>query len=517
MGDTTAVVRSDAAPVAPRLALRGIGKSFHGVSVLEDVDLDVMAGEVHSVVGENGAGKSTLMKIVAGVHAPTTGTITLDGKAVTFSHPLLARRAGVSIVYQELNLLPERTVTENMYLGMEPTRRGRLDAGTMERGAAEALHAAGAPAAITPRTKAKELGVADQQVIEIGRALMGHARLVIFDEPTAALSGAEAEELFVRIRQLRDAGIGVLYVSHRLPEVFALSDRVTVLKDGQAVGTLATADATRDGIVEMMVGRELAHYYPPRSGVEPVGETSLAVRGGGNDKLHDIDLDLRAGEILGVAGLAGSGRTELARALFGVEPFTTGDVTVGGRPMAMTSPRVAIRAGLAFVTEDRKTEGLVLGASAAENGLLALQALGRRRRQARLGGIDPDTRVDELLRRFELRTRDARQAVGLLSGGNQQKVVLAKWMATNATVMLFDEPTRGIDVGAKSAIHELLRALADAGLAVLMISSELPEVLGMSDRLVVMRDGTISGELPGGASETAVMDLATHDVEARSP
>ena len=500
------------ARVTPSLSLRGIGKSFHGVTVLDGVDLDVAAGEVHAVVGENGAGKSTLMKIVAGVYAPSDGVLELDGVEHVFSHPSQARAAGVSIVYQELNLLPERTVAENLYLGVERTHGGRLDRSAMERGAAAALQAAGAPAGVTPRTKAKDLPVAAQQVVEIARALMANARIVIFDEPTAALSGAEADELFARVRQLSAAGIAIVYVSHRLPEVFALSDRITVLKDGRRVATVATKATNRDQIVSMMVGRELSNYYPERGSPGRAAPVRLRVAGGANATLHDIDLELRAGEIVGLAGLAGSGRTELAQAMFGVEPFTSGVVELDGKPVRIRSPRDAVQLGLAFVTEDRKTEGLVLGADAQENGMLALRGLGSRRRRQRLGGDDPDDRVEGLLIQLELRTRSARQPVALLSGGNQQKVVLAKWMATNATVMLFDEPTRGIDVGAKSAIHDLLRALADDGIAILMISSELPEVIGMSDRIVVLRDGTVSGELPAASSETEIMRLATHQM-----
>ena len=350
------------ARVTPSLSLRGIGKSFHGVTVLEGVDLDVAAGEVHAVVGENGAGKSTLMKIVAGVYAPSDGVLELDGVEHVFSHPSQARAAGVSIVYQELNLLPERTVAENLYLGVERTHGGRLDRSAMERGAAAALHAAGAPAGVTPRTKAKDLPVAAQQVVEIARALMANARIVIFDEPTAALSGAEADELFARVRQLSAAGIAIVYVSHRLPEVFALSDRITVLKDGRRVATVATKATNRDQIVSMMVGRELSNYYPERGSPGRAAPVRLRVAGGANATLHDIDLELRAGEIVGLAGLAGSGRTELAQAMFGVEPFTSGVVELDGKPVRIRSPRDAVQLGLAFVTEDRKTEGLVLGA-----------------------------------------------------------------------------------------------------------------------------------------------------------
>ena len=352
----------------PRLSLRGVSKSFHGIPVLTDINLDVVAGEVHAIVGENGAGKSTLMKIVAGAHQPSSGTIALDGEMVTFTHPLQARHAGIGIVYQELNLLPDRTVTENLYLGAELQAGWHLDRSAMEQGARDALRAAGVSSKIGPRTMARDLSVADRQVVEIARALMADTRVVIFDEPTAALAGHEAEELFTRIRRLQDDGIAVLYVSHRLPEVFELSERITVLKDGALVGTVDTAATNRRQIVAMMVGRELASYYPDRAAPGDVGATRLRVVGGSNADLTDINLELRAGEIVGVAGLAGSGRTELARALFGVAPFTTGSVEIDGALADLRTPRAAIRHGLAFVTEDRKAEGLVLDANAQDNG-----------------------------------------------------------------------------------------------------------------------------------------------------
>ncbi|MFI1722329.1 sugar ABC transporter ATP-binding protein [Streptomyces sp. NPDC020489] len=488
---------------SPLLALRGIGKSFLGVRVLDGVDLQVRPGEVHAVVGENGAGKSTLMKVVSGVHQPDEGTVEFAGAPRTFRSPREARQAGIGIVYQELTLLPERTVAENVCLGREPLRRGLVDRRAMLSHTAELLASIG-EGSLPPGTRVGRLGVAQQQVVEIVKALSLDARLLIMDEPTAALADHEVDQLYALVRRLQEQGIGVLYVSHRLREVFDLSSRITVLKDGRAVATLNTANTSADELVRHMVGRELSSYYPGPAQPQELGPVRLTVRGGGNRKLHGIDLRLRAGEVLGVGGLQGSGRSALARALFGAAPFSTGQVTVDGAPVRLRSPRAAIRAGIAYVSEDRKGEGIVAEQSVLDNALLA----GRAVRPARLGRGARTARVRELLAAVELRAAGENQEVRFLSGGNQQKVVLARWLALAPRILLFDEPTRGIDVGAKSAIHDLVRRLARDGAAVLMVSSELPELLGMSDRIVVMRDGRIAGELPAGATEEDVVALA---------
>ncbi|MBF8191293.1 sugar ABC transporter ATP-binding protein [Nonomuraea sp. K274] len=477
------------------LNMRGIGKRFLGVQVLAGVDLAVSAGEVHAVVGENGAGKSTLMKILAGVHIPDEGMIEIDGRRMSFGHPLEAQRAGVAIIYQEFNLLPDRSVAENVFLGREPVRRGMVDRAAMDAATARLLAELEVDS-FGPRQPVKRLSVAQQQVVEIVKALSVDARIVVMDEPTAALAGHEVELLYRLVRRLQERGIAVLYISHRLREVFDLAGRVTVLKDGRLVTTVPTADVTPGDLVRLMVGRDLGSYFPPRS--SSAGETRLRVTGGGNDRLHDIDLELRAGEIVGVAGLQGAGRSELAKALFGAEPFTRGEMT----PVRPRSVRAAIRAGIGLVTEDRKAEGLALRQSVRDNALLVARATGRGRR----GG------VRELLERVRLRPPRQEQEVRYLSGGNQQKVVLAKWMSVAPQVLLFDEPTRGVDVGAKAAIHDLMRELAGEGAAIMMISSELPELIGMSDRIVVLRDGRIVGTLPAGSSEEAVMSLAAGEV-----
>jgi ABC-type sugar transport system ATPase subunit len=510
--DLTATGGSDGAePGVPLLQMRGITKSFFGVPVLDAVDLDVMAGEVHAVVGENGAGKSTLMKILVGAYQPDEGSILLDGEEVRFSHPRQAQERGVSIIYQEFNLLPERTVAQNIFLGREPARGPLVDNRAMEEATAKLLAELGVEGTILPDTPVRELPVAQQQTVEIAKALSFEARILVMDEPTAALSPHEVDALFERVRLLQERGLTVLYISHRLKEIFELSRRITVLKDGRKVDTVAS-DSVRPGeLVRMMVGRELDHYFPPRAAAGEIGPVRLQVRGGAIGKLHDINLEVRAGEIVGLAGLAGAGRTEVARAIFGVEPFTSGVVELNGKPIRIRSPRQAIRAGIGFLTEDRKLEGLVLPQSVRDNALLALRSLGRARVEERPGRAAPS--VLDLARRVELRAASLEQEVRYLSGGNQQKVVLAKWLATRAQILIFDEPTRGIDVGAKAGIHELMRELARAGAAILMISSELPEVIGMSDRILVMRDGTIAGELPPGASEAQIMLLATGERE----
>lgn len=492
---------------SPLLALRGIGKSFLGVRVLDGVELQVRPGEVHAVVGENGAGKSTLMKVVSGVHQPDEGTVEFAGAPRTFRSPREAQQAGIGIVYQELTLLPERTVAENVCLGREPLRRGLVDRRAMLSHTAGLLASIG-EGSLPPDTRVGRLGVAQQQVVEIVKALALDARLLIMDEPTAALADHEVDQLYALVRRLQENGIGVLYVSHRLKEVFDLSSRITVLKDGRAVATLDTADTSADQLVRHMVGRELSSYYPAPAKPRELGPVRLTVRGGGNRKLRGIDLRLRAGEVLGVGGLQGSGRSALARALFGAAPFSTGQVTLDGAPVRLRSPRAAIRAGIAYVSEDRKGEGIVAEQSVLDNALLA----GRAVRPGPVGRGARTARVRELLAAVELRAAGEDQEIRFLSGGNQQKVVLARWLALAPRILLFDEPTRGIDVGAKSAIHDLVRRLARDGAAVLMVSSELPELLGMSDRIIVMRDGRIAGELPAGATEEDVVALAVGTV-----
>jgi len=495
----------------PLLEMRGIEKAFLGVQVLRGVGLDLQAGEVHALVGENGAGKSTLMKILAGVYQPDAGSIHIDGQEQHFGHPAQAQAAGVGIIYQEFNLLPYRSVAENVFVGREPTRNGLVDRGAMERVTADLLEDLG-ETSFGPRSTVGRLSVAQQQVVEIVKARSLDARILVMDEPTAALAEHEAELLAAMIRRLQERGIGILYISHRLKEVFALASRITVIKDGAHVATKSVNEVDSRGLVNLMVGRELDSYFPPRREEIGTGDVRLRVKGARSFKLKDVDLDLRAGEIVGVAGLQGSGRTSLARAIFGMDPFEAGEVELDGKPIRIASPRTAIRSGMGFITEDRKVEGLALAQNVRDNALLALRTLMPARKRRRDSGLKS---VEELTASTELRARSLEQEVRFLSGGNQQKVVLAKWLATRPKVIIFDEPTRGIDVGAKAGIHDLMRGLAEEGVAILMISSELPELIGMSDRVLVMRDGAIVGELPAGSSEEAIMHLATeHELEA---
>ena len=495
---------------ASLLQMRGIRKSFVGVEVLHGVDIDLDAGEIHAIVGENGAGKSTLMKILAGVHAPDGGTIEIDGKPLSFHHPHAAQEAGVGIVYQEFNLLPDRTVAENVFVGREPVKRGIVDRRAMERETAALLDEVG-ESSFTPQTLVRLLSVAQQQVVEIVKARSLNAHILVLDEPTAALADHEVELLFKLVRRLQERGIGMLYISHRLREVFTLADRITVLKDGALVKTLPTSETDSRGLVNLMVGRELDGYFPPRGDAADLGEVRLAVKNVSTPLLRDVSLQVRAGEIVGLAGLQGSGRTELARAIFGADPLAGGSIEIDGKAVRINSPRAAIRAGLGFITEDRKLEGLALAQSIADNMLLAVRTVFPGVRRRRTEGL---MSVKELAEVTDLRARGPEQEVRFLSGGNQQKVVLAKWLETRPQVLIFDEPTRGIDVGAKAGIHDLIRKLAKEGVAVLMISSELPELIGMSDRILVMHEGALAGELPAGAGEPDIMQLATGHVEA---
>jgi len=482
--------------------LTGISKSFLGVPVLREVDLELAPGEVHALMGENGAGKSTLLKVLAGVHRPDEGSVEIDGVAHTFAGPADAQRAGIGIIHQEFTLLPHRSVAENVYLGREPVRRLRVDRRRMIRDTGELLDWLGEDG-IDPAAAVATLPVAQRQVVEIVKALATDATVLAMDEPTAALADHEVELLYDLVRRLRERGIAILYVSHRMREVFDLSDRITVLKDGAFVVCAPTGELTSEDLVRHMVGRDLSALYPDRAAPADLGPTRLRITGGANTRLRDVDLEVRAGEIVGLAGLQGSGRSAVARAVFGVEPFTAGTVELDGVPRRITGPRGAVRHGIAFVTEDRKGEGLALRQSVRDNVLLV--------RRSALRGARSRVAADltALLESVEVHARGEHQEVRYLSGGNQQKVVLAKWLAVDPKVLLVDEPTRGIDVGAKQTVHHLLRELARRGVAILMISSELPELIGMSDRVLVMHEGRPAGELPAGASEAAVVGLAT--------
>lgn len=482
------------APPAPLLAMRGIDKSFPGVHALEAVDFSLAAGEIHCLVGENGAGKSTLMKILMGVYRPDAGQVLLDGRLVRIDHPHQALALGVSMVFQELNLVPVLSVAENVFLGVEPLRfkpLGIVDWGTLRRRTAEVIERFGFP--IEPDTIVSRLSRAKQQLVEITKALVGQSRIVIMDEPTASLSLEETEQLFQILRRLRDEGVAIVYISHRLEELREIGDRVTVMRDGRNVYTGQIAATTLDEMIRHMVGRELTDMYPKeavRIGPERLRVEHLTAHGG---RVHDVSFSVRAGEIVGIAGLVGAGRTELAEAIFGVVPLEGGRVLVDGLERRFRSPRDAIRAGLALLTEDRKRSGLLLSQPVAHN--ITLAGLGRLLRLFHLPLGAERRAAQEFVERLSIRTPSLRQTALRLSGGNQQKVVVAKWLFAQAQILIFDEPTLGIDVGAKVEVYRLLCELARQSAAIIMVSSELPELLAMSDSLLTMRQGAISATL----------------------
>jgi ribose transport system ATP-binding protein len=493
------------------LEVRGLSKSFPGVRALDNVELHAAAGEVLAVVGENGAGKSTLMKILAGVYQPDAGEILLAGQAVRFAGVRDALNHGIVLIHQELNLADNLSVAANLFLGRERTRGGPLgwlDRRTMNVKAAELLARVGLT--VSPYRPVCELPIGQQQLVEIARALAQSVRIIIMDEPTSSLSQKETETLFGVITQLKHAGVTVLYISHRLAEVQAVADRVTVLRDGRNAGDLSREQISHAAIVRLMVGRDLTQFDARRQ--ENVGDkpVRLEVRGiryaGG--PATPVSFAVRAGEIVGMAGLVGAGRTELAEALFGLRPLVAGDVLLDGRRVAIRSPRSAIRRGLLLAPEDRRLHGLILADSVEHNlslpnlDMLSVLRLVARRREASL--------ARRLVERLRVRTPSIAKPVGLLSGGNQQKVALGKWLARAPTVLILDEPTRGVDIGARGEIYALMDQLAGDGVAILMISSDLEEVLGMSDRVLVLHQGRLAGELGRAElSEEAVMHLAT--------
>ncbi|MBR0848659.1 sugar ABC transporter ATP-binding protein [Bradyrhizobium diazoefficiens] len=492
------------------LTLKGISRSFPGVRALSGVNLEVRRGEIHGLLGENGAGKSTLIKIVAGALAPDEGEISFDDRPVSWSSPREAKLAGVHVVYQEFALFPQLSVAENIYLGNERRNAlGLVDLRRTRRDASELMKKLGV--SLDPRASVASLSVADQQMVEIARAMTHNVRLLILDEPTAVIAGREVALLFDRLRRLRNAGVSVLFISHRLDEIFALCDRVTILKDGRLVGTQDTADVTRERLITMMVGRDLGDLFPPRSAAtrtdQPVLRTDTISIG---DRVRDVSIELHAGEIVALAGMVGAGRSDLALGLFGAVPISSGTLHIAGKRFAAMSPARAIGLGMGLVTEDRKSQGLAMLLDIAAN--MTGPALGE---VTRHGLIDRERETSIAAReieRYRIACRGPATPVATMSGGNQQKVVIARWARLCRSVLILDEPTRGVDVGAKAEIYRIMRELADSGLAILMISSELTEVLGMADRVIVMREGRITGELPGReATEENIMHLATSE------
>jgi ribose transport system ATP-binding protein len=472
------------------LEMRNVRKTFPGVVALDDVSFDLRRGEVHVLLGENGAGKSTLMKILSGAYQKDGGRVLLDGREVEIRSPRHARSLGVSIIYQELNLVPHLSAAENIFLGREPASLpGLIDRRAMREEARRILTGLGAE--FDPRRPIKELSVAGRQMVEIAKAVSLDARILIMDEPTSALTEREIRELFARIRRLKAEGAAIIYISHRLEELFEIGDRVTVLRDGRRVATRDIRDVAKPELIRLMVNRELTQQFPKVSA--PRGREVLRVEHlTRHGALEDISFSLFEGEVLGIAGLLGSGRTELARVLFGLDRADSGGIHLKGKPQRITSPRRAINLGLGFLTEDRKTQGLVLPLSVQEN--ICLPSV---ERFSRLGVMRPDEEVrvaGQYIRDLRIKAAGPRHKVVYLSGGNQQKVVLGKWLCARGDILIFDEPTRGIDVGSKAEIYQLMNQLTAAGAAVIMISSELPEILGMSDRILVMHRGRISGE-----------------------
>ncbi len=497
------------------LELEGIRKAFGGVQALRGVSFDLRAGEVHALVGENGAGKSTLIKVITGAHAPDEGTIRISGQDVGGMNPTRARELGVAAIYQQPALFPELTVAENIAIGLEPgglLRRVRWG----ERAARARMLLDVVGARLDARRRVQTLSMPEQQLVEIARALGANARILIMDEPTASLSDQEVERLFQVILDLKARGVGVIYISHRLEELPRIADRVTALRDGSVAGVRAMGETSRGELIRLMVGRALDAVFP-KTLVEP-GSVVLRVQGlcCRASGVRGIDLEVRAGEIVGLAGLVGAGRTELARVLFGLTPADTGSIAIQGKAVAIRSPRDAVRSGIAYVPEDRRRHGVILEMSVAANATLAtLHEI------ARLGFLDA-ARERELagayVSRLGIKTPSVETPVGNLSGGNQQKVALSRWLATQPRLLILDEPTQGVDVGAKAEIHRLMCELAAQGVAVLMISSELPEILGMSDRVAVMRAGAIAGVLDrADATAEHVLDLALgHKTRAAS-
>ncbi len=489
----SAAPESEMAPssAAPLLEVRDIEKAFPGVRALSGVSFEVRAGEVHALLGENGAGKSTLIKIISGVYEPDRGSILIGGREASFASPEDAKRAGVATIYQELLLFPELTVAENIFLGHAPRAgMGRIDWRAM-RARAEALLASLEIDDLAANQVVGALSVGNRQRVEILRALSHDARILIMDEPTAALTESDVTRLFDIVRRLRARGVGIVYISHRLDEIFAIGDRVTVLRDGAYVGARNVADTNASELVQMMVGRRIDNLFPKTS--VPIGAPVLEARDIVRHPMtKSISLTVRAGEIVGLAGLVGSGRSELAQTLFGITPAESGEIRLMGEGVTISSAESARSKGIAYVPEDRGVQGLVRPMSVLQN--FSLAALGA---VSRAGFIDRGAErrmAEDGVQRFRVKTSSVDEVAGRLSGGNQQKIVLGKWLANNPKLLILDEPTRGIDVGAKAEIHRLMSELAGAGVAILMISSELPEVLGMSDRVLVMREGRLVAE-----------------------
>jgi len=503
-----AVRESGAVPGAPfLLEVEGVRKAFPGVVALDNVQFRLRRGSVHALMGENGAGKSTLMKIIAGIYTPDEGEFRLRGQKIRLDSPLSALENGIAMIHQELNLMPFMTVAENIWIRREPrTRLGFVDHGELRRRTERLFDALSID--IDPEIETQALSIASRQMVEIAKAVSYESDVLIMDEPTSALTDREVEHLFRIIRKLRADGKGIVYITHKMDELAEIADEVSIFRDGKYIGTQDAKTVTRDDIIRMMVGRELTQLFPKEEA--KIGEVVLSVRGLGLGKIfRDVSFDLRSGEILGVAGLVGSGRSNIAETLFGVTPASAGTISIFGREVVVANPGVAMRHGMAFLTEDRKDTGCFLPLSITENMQIAVI----QDKYAAAGFVrqgEVDRRCDEMQSAMRIKTPDMDERIENLSGGNQQKVLIGRWLLTKPKILILDEPTRGIDVGAKAEIHKLISRLAGEGLAVVMISSELPEVLGMSDRIMVVHEGRVTGILDRSeASQIRIMELAS--------
>lgn len=489
-----------------RIEMRGIDKLFGSNQVLKQAGFTLESGEVHALMGENGAGKSTLMKILTGVYTKDAGTVLVDGKEVNYKNPQEAEKAGIVFIYQELNVMFDLTVEENLFMGKEIHGKfGICDKKAMQKKAQEALNILGVN--ISPKTVMAELSVGQQQMVEICKALMADAKVIIMDEPTAALTQSETVALFKVIESLRKKGVSMVYISHRMEEIFELCDRITVLRDGSYIGVKNIPETNMNEIVKMMIGREIGERYPSRNvkiGKEVLKVKELTRKG----TFHDVNFSVRAGEVLGVSGLMGAGRTEIMQAIFGNLSYESGTIEIDGKEVKISNPRQAMEHGIGFITEDRKTEGLMLDKSIREN--ISLCNLRRISKSSVISREAEKNMVAEAIKDLHIKCFGSYHECNNLSGGNQQKVVLAKWILTNPKILILDEPTRSVDIGAKKEIYSIINKLAAQGVAIIMVSSELPEVLGMSDNIMVVREGEVRGIISyEEANQERVMTLAT--------
>ncbi|PSL34334.1 ribose ABC transporter ATP-binding protein [Planomicrobium soli] len=489
------------------IKMTGISKSFSSNQVLKNVQFSLGKGEIHALMGENGAGKSTLMKIMAGIYSRDSGTVEVKGEPVEFTSPKQAEEAGISVIHQELNILPYLSIAENLFLGREETfgRTGILKTKEMEKKTQKILADLGLD--IDPASPASTLSVGKQQIVEIAKALSVDAEVIIMDEPTAALTDREIDTLFATIRQLQKQGVSFIYISHRMEEIFSLCDRITILRDGEYVGERKISETSFEEIVQMMVGRELGERFPERKSA--IGEVKLAVKGlSRKDCFENVSFELRKGEILSIAGLMGAGRTEVVQSLFGYKKLDGGTIEFDGLPIKIDSPKKAKEIGIGYVTEDRKSEGLIVDFTVEEN--VSMTNFSAISKNGLISKKKERTLYDDMVKRLGIRTSGPEQSAKSLSGGNQQKVVIAKWLGIEPELLILDEPTRGVDVGAKKEIYSIINELAERGVAILMISSELPEVIGMADRVLVMHEGKVTADLPKNEmTQERIMHFAT--------